>query len=329
MARRGLTPLLLAALPWFLHAQALRPGPENLDVQIRLEDVRPYYPDSEIPILVTLTNRGNDSLLVHIAQIRQRNIRFFSILQSGAALPGMRQESDEYLIHQSQREIFLQPLVLSSGESFSFRSDLRQWLNLAVPGLYEVYGLFSPDPRQPDVVRMSNRITLLIRPPEDRDQAAVQTALQRVQQVRQEVLAREALSPDDVIRYFLRARREQRENAYFLYVNLEELYRRDPVRNNLYRRSSQENRERLLAEFRNQLWRQDPELVRIPTGWEIEKTEYDSQTARVRTLVWYRDVDFTARRRFVFILSRRDRFWEITDYYMEILPDVANTRAVP
>jgi len=329
MARLGCTFLMLIILFETLGAQTLRPGPESLDVQIRLEDVRPYYPHSEVPILVTLTNRGQEPLLMHMAQVRQRNIRFFSILQTGTMLPGMRQESDEFLIHQSQREIFLQPLILNAGESFSFRGDLKQWLNLAAPGLYEVYGLFVPDPRRPEVVNQSNRLTLLIRPVEDKDQEAIQVAQQRVQQVRETVLTREALSPDEVIRRMLTARREQREGAFFLYINLEELYRRDPSRNNLFRRSSQENREKLLAEFRERLWKQDPELVRIPSGWEIEKTEYDSQTARVRTLVWYRDVDFTARRRFVFVLSKKDRYWEVTDYYMEVLPDVANARAVP
>ncbi len=329
MARRGGTLLVILSFSGVLWAQALRPGPENLEVQIRLEDVRPYYPNSEIPFLATLTNRGSDPLLIHMAQVRQRNIRFYSILQTGTSLPGMRQESDEFLIHQSQREIFLQPLALNPGESFSFRGDLKHWLNLAVPGLYEVYGLFAPDPRKPDTVNQSNRITLLIRPLEDRDQEAMQRAQQRFEAVRREVLSRQSLSPDEVIRYFLNARKEQREEAYFLYVNLEMLYRRDPVRDNLFRRSSQQNREKLLADFRLQIWQQDPELVRIPTGWEIEKTEYDSRTARVRTLVWYRDVDFTARRRFVFILSRQDRFWEITDYYMEVLPDTANTRANP
>lgn len=329
MARRGGTLFILLWLLDLTWAQTLRPGPEHLEVQIRLEDVRPYYPNSEIPFLATLTNRGNEPLLINMAQVRQRNIRFYSILQTGTALPGMRQESDDFLIHQSQREIFLQPLALNPGESFSFRGDLKHWLNLAVPGLYEVYGLFAPDPRRPEVVNQSNRMTLLIRPLEDKDQEAVHRAQQRFEEVRREVLSRQSLSPDEVIRYFLNARKEQREESYFLYVNLEMLYRRDPVRDNLYRRSSQQNREKLLADFRQQIWRQDPELVRIPTGWEIEKTEYDSRTARVRTLVWYRDVDFTARRRFVFILSRQDRFWEITDYYMEVLPDVANTRSAP
>lgn len=312
-----------------LSAQPLRPGPGALEVHLRLEDIRPYYPHSEIPFVLTLTNRGEGTLLVHLAQVRQRNVRFFSLLQSGPTLPGMRQESDAYLAHQAQRDIFLQPLVLGPAESFSFRGDLKQWLNLSVPGLYEIYALFAPDPRQPEVVNQSNRIALVIRPPEDPDTEAIQTASLRLEVARQEHLRREALPPDEVIRRFLTARREQREAAYFLYVNLEELYRRDPVRNNLFRRSSQETRERLLAEFRHRLWNQDPELVRVPSGWEIEKTEYDSRNATVRALVWYTDVDFTARRRFIFLLSRRDRYWEIVDYYMEVLPDQANVRSRP
>jgi len=318
----GLALFLLAA---FADAQTLRPGPGTLQASVRLDDVRPYYPDSEVPILVTLSNTGSDPILLHMAEQRPWNIRFFSVMQTGTALPGERQESDAYLAHQGQREILIQPLVLNPGESFSFRADLKQWLQLNQPGLYEVYGLFASDPRRQDTVNRTNRLTLMIRPPEDAPRQAEQAAMMRMEAARVEHLNRAALSPDAVIRSFLTARKEGREAAYFLYVNLEEIFRKDPVRNNLFRRSSQANRERLLQEFRTRLWTQDPELVRIPTGWEIEKTEYDSRTAQVRALLWYNEVDFSARRRFVFILSRSDQFWEITDYYVEVLPDVASS----
>ncbi|GEM_PF-3652014 len=306
-----------------LTAQNLMNGPTELSAMIRLDDVKPYYPNSEVPILVTLTNNGADPLLLHMAQQRPMNIRFFAVLQTGMGLPGERQETDTLLAHQGQREIFIQPLVLNPGESFSFRSDLKQWLRLSQPGLYEVYGLFVQDPRNQNTVNRTNRITLMVRPQDESPMQGQQTSQMRMNEAREEYLTREELSPDNVIRRILTARKEGREAMYFLYINLEELYRKDPVRNNLFRRSAQAVRERFLMEFRQKLWTQDPELVRIPTGWEIEKTEYDSRTAQVRTLLWYDQVDFTSRRRFVFILSRKDRYWELTDYYMEVLQDVA------
>jgi hypothetical protein len=157
----------------------------------------------------------------------------------------------------------------------------------------------------------SNKLSLHIRPPVATPEERV-----RIEQETGRMLEREKMAPDDVVDYTIRARQKSQWEKFFLYLDLESLYRRDPKRESRYQRYSEEDQRRILSQFRKELQQEvvDRDILLVPSSFEILKTSYTPYKATVIVKAKFKFPDFTEVKQYSYFLTRKDLFWLITGY---------------
>jgi hypothetical protein len=130
------------------------------------------------------------------------------------------------------------------------------------------------------------------------------------------VLVREKLAPDEVVRYLLTARQKSQWEKFFLYLDLETMISRDGVRGRQWRAESEEGRQRMVTRYRQDLQNNtvNADIVLLPSRFEIERTEYNTQTGKVTVLQYYDMVTFTKKKRYIWDLEKKDDVWVIVNY---------------
>lgn len=294
------------------------------DVTIRLYDEDIYFPDSEIELYITIQNETPETQRFRLADDRAYNVEFLIYDDQGRRI----EPEGDVIIEGGVNQVYYRTISLEPGDYFSFVETLSETIQLERPGLYSVSVAFYPElkglSRQAAI--HSNTITLSIRPgetPEERTE-------ERFQAIAVRELQRQQLSPDDTVRYLLDARRESNWDRFFLYLNLEKLYRQEPDRDRRYRRemSEAEQRERL-DEFRQELIEQsdprDTGLTVVPDSYRIERTTYTPTEGTVVAELHFDFDRYRERKRYIYRLERRNGFWEIIGYDVTNLPNEALT----
>jgi len=199
--------------------------------------------------------------------------------------------------------------------------SLDDFIEIPKAGLYAVQALFYPElyMRGPlaegsagsAAALHSNALTLNIRPEiifeEERAMIEAETG---------KLIQREPLPPDDVVDYTLSARQKSQWEKFFLYLDLESLYVKNPGRSEAYRRMSEENRRAALARYKEQLRSVtvDVDILLIPAEYEIIRTSYTPLEAQVTVIERFQYRDYVEIKRYTYYLERRDSIWVITDY---------------
>jgi hypothetical protein len=298
---------------------------QDLEVSIRLYDEHVYFPDSSVQILITLSNQSPENVTFRLADDRRFNNEFDVRNQTNQRAERTREFT---IAQQANQQIYYRTVLLRPGEQLSFVERLDEYVDIQDAGMYTVQAQFYPQLRSldPQTVLFSNPVTLSVRPgstPEIQRETEIRSVVE--QQLR-----RENISPDQVVAFMLDSLQQNNWERFFLYLNLEKIYRQSPPREERYIRLGEEAQIEELLEFRDQLSGRadatDAGLVAVPSGYEIIETRYTPTDGQVTARLHFDRDGFRERRQYTYELERRNGFWEIIGYFIANLPNEALPR---
>jgi len=288
-------------------------NPQGIILSLRFFEKTIYYlGDSDYPIQfeATIINNSPQSYHFKIANNRIFNYNFIVITPTNITLG----PASEYIMAKSSNQpLYYREITLEPGEKYGIRHILTDFIEFKQPGLYSVQCIFYPElfTTEKSSFIKSNKLSINIRPP-------VATPEERVliEQETGRMLEREKMAPDDVVDYTITARQKSQWEKFFLYLNLESLYRRNPKRESQYQRQSEEKQRQALSQFRKELQKEvvDRDILLVPSSFEILKTSYTPYKATVIVKAKFKLPDFTEVKQYSYYLTRKDRFWLITGY---------------
>jgi hypothetical protein len=294
---------------------------DKVAFEIRFHEKRIYYlNDREHPVSLeaTLTNNSSETFRFKMAENRMFNFDFEVTTPTNILLDHAQEFSRARTSNQPvlYREISLEP-----GDTFGVVVTLNDFIEIPEAGLYSVQGTFYPElyllgPMRDVPAGMveplrSNLLTLSIRPEilfeEERAMIEAETGKR---------ILRQPLPPDEVVDYMLNARQRSQWEKFFLYLDLESLYVKNPGRAESYRRMSEENRRATIARYKQQLQSEtvDVDILVIPSEYEIIQTRYTPLEAEVTVIEKFQYRDYVEVKRYTYFLERRDSIWVVTDY---------------
>jgi hypothetical protein len=291
-------------------------------LDIRFSDQKIYFLGDQINIKITLKNSSNNTFRFKIADYKVFNIDFDVRTTTNIAVPHAEdfiseRTTDQYIFY---REISLEP-----SEEYSIVEDLTTYIKFDRPALYIIQCDFYPELRRsnnPSVLK-SNKLTLNLRPPVDMPEMRTVIEAETVKE-----LKREALSPDQVVSYTIKARQQAYQTGewdrFFLYLDLKNLYLQNDVRKKEFINSSEQQQRILLAQYKENLKKEvvDQDILLVPTGTEIVETWYSGNQAQVKVDEYFEYPDFTDKRRYVYYLMKDDVSWLIYKYVVINRPKV-------
>lgn len=298
-------------------AQTVAGDANAVDVSIRYYNKTMYYPgntpDNPVYIQVTIKNNSPETFRFKLADDRNfsldfaaRNLRN-SLLSQTSMLVRKRSAS---------QAVYFREIALESGEGYSFWENLKDYLDIPGSGIYYLDMQFYPELyKSKATVFSSNRLVLEVRPSPS---VAASTVLP-VNNETLAVLTPEHIPPDQVVELTLLARQQGHWDQYFLYIDVEQMFMKDAVRNRQYRRSSAAERERMLASYRADLMqtRIDRDIVAVPIRFSIERTVYSQVEGTVTVTEWFPYDIFTEKKRYTYYVRQRDGIWQIYDFTIE------------
>ena len=101
-----------------------------------------------------------------------------------------------------------------------------------------------------------------------------------------------------------------------MYLDLEEILKRNASRKRRYDSSSAAERNEMLREFKADLMKNriDFDIVAIPSSFEIQTTTYDQTKGYVKVEEWFKNDTFTEKKLYTYYVRQRDGIWQIYDY---------------
>ena len=312
---------------------------EAPEVQVTLryfnKEIYTNDPDQAILLQVGLRNQGNSPVWFSLPSqpVFQLALTVLPAGKTGLAL----QPSDKFSENRyNNQPVFFRDVSILPGEEFDYTVNLRDFVDVADPGVYTIQGAFYPSllpefqgargqtlrasqltGSVDDTVLKSNVLTLTVRPALPSGTAS--TLHDNLDQATQDYLKREALAPDAVVAYMLAARQAQEKPKFLLYLNSEELYKRAPQFRRTYLASSEEERQRTIAEFQDELWTHEETLAKVPSSFDILTTSYTAREATVTAQLKFDAGDYLELREYTYALRKNQGFWEIYDYQVRNL----------
>lgn len=314
---------------------------------LRFFDKEIYYPGRPVKMLATVKNTGDTPYWFSMPNNPVFNLKFriMTLGSSGIYLPN----SDKFNENRyNNQPVFFRDISLKPGEEFSFTFDLQDFADISEPGVYSVEAEFFPtllpefqagthqsllkevstsaehgeahqasleEAGEPS--QRSNVLTLSVRSPLPETRQPVYE--QHMDEASGEILRRENLSPDAVVAGTLEARQDAKKEKFFLYLNLEELYKRSPLYRRSFLQSSFEDRERMLADYRESLWQKESPISKVPASFEILHTAYQDKEGLVKTRMRFDGGDFYEIKEYTYALRKKAGYWEIYDYQVRNL----------
>ncbi|MDA3949738.1 MAG: hypothetical protein PF508_10995 [Spirochaeta sp.] len=317
----GLKQLLLPGLLVFLLAATHAPA-QQLSVTTRLHNEEIYFPDSVIELYITIENETARTHRFQLADDRAYNLEFVMRDESNAPV----EAEEDGIIPGELNQVFYRTISLEPGDRFSFVERLTDYVTPNRPGLYTLETRFYPElisVADQDVL-VSNPVTVSIRPgetPERRTQ-------ERFVAVAEQQLQRRQLPPDETVSYMIEARRQGNWDRFFLYLNVEKLFRQSDARDRRYTRGASEAAQReMLDEYRQELRNAsepaDTALTVVPDSYRIIETSYRPTEGTVVAELNFDFDRYRERKRYTYQLERRNGFWEIIGYSVTNLPNEA------
>ncbi|MBN1838043.1 MAG: hypothetical protein JW820_19450 [Spirochaetales bacterium] len=301
----------LALLIFSQSAFGLETG--GIDFSIRYYEKRIYYvgdPDHPVELEVVITNNSSETY-----RFKMSDTRVFSLDFEVTTPTNLRLEPAPRFIRErnTNRPVLYREISLAPSEKYGIIVSLQDYVEIDEPGLYTVRGLFYPElNRHGDGQALSsNTLSLSMRPaivfPEERAMLEAETG---------KLLQRQPIPPDEVVHYTLTARQRSQWEKFFLYMDLESLYRSYPPRDESFRNMSEEQQRAAVARFKEGLTAGtvDEDIQVIPTSFEILETSYTPFEGTVVVVERFQQEGYTEIKRYTYYLERRDDIWLITDY---------------
>jgi hypothetical protein len=292
-------------------------------------------PDQAILLQVGLRNQGNSPVWISLPSqpVFQLALTVLPAGRTGMALGPSDQFSEN---RYNNQPVFFRDVSILPGEEFDYTVNLRDFIDVADPGVYTIQGAFYPSllpefqgargqtlrasamqGAVDDTVLKSNVLTLTVRAALPSGTAS--TLHDNLDQTTQDYLKREALAPDAVVAYLLTARQAQEKPKFFLYLNTEALYKRAPQFRRTYLAAAEEDRQRTLTEFQDELWKREETLAKVPSSFEILSTSYTAREATVTAQLKFDAGDYVELREYKYALQKNQGYWEIYDYQVRNL----------
>jgi hypothetical protein len=305
---------------FFLIAAVLAPvAAAAQEVTIRFYDRTLYFAGpgetNPVSVLTTIRNTGSDTLRFKLADDRAFSVDFVARTVRNGLLQQTPTLVRKRTAHQT---VFFREIALETGESYSFIENLKDYLDIVDPSVYYLEARFYPELyKTRDTVTHSNQLVLEVLPapsvaagnplPVDMDTLAI--------------LVPESISPDRVVEQTIVARQRSQWDRYFLYLDIEEMLKKDPVRSRKYRAASAEERRRQVNTYKADLQqtRIDQDIVAIPAKYQVERTVYEQDEGTVTVLEWFKYDTFTEKKRYTYYVHQRDDIWRIYNFIVENL----------
>jgi hypothetical protein len=288
--------------------QSLPAATPGIELSVRFYDKRIYFPESEIPLKVTITNNSSAPYRFKLADDRVHSLSFEARTPTNRLLD----PSDAYRLAMSEsRPVFYREIAIEPGEEYSFVENLEHYVRIAGPGVYMVKASLSPELAGPAAVLSSNSLSLSVRPspglPPASDTVKLQTG---------EVLKAQAAPPDEVVRRTITARQKGLWNEFFLYLDLESLMKKNEDKKRAYDRESDEGRRRMLERYRADMQTNvvDNDIIVQPYYFEVLETRYTPSRGFVRVLEKFQSQQLRMIKEYTYELERRDGVWFIVGY---------------
>lgn len=312
---------LFGAFPLALAAET-EAGPSlglpssGVEVSIRFFDKRLYYPESEIPVKVTIANKTASTFRFKLAEDRAYSLAFEARTPSNRAL----EPADAYKkALATTRPVYYREMALEPGEEYAFVEDLVRYVRLVDSGSYNLRVSFYPElvPAAPGASPqalppiVSNVLILSVLPslglPPASELASVETG---------EILRPQPLPPDEVVSRTIVARQRSRWNEFFLYLDLPSLLTRDQDRKRQYDAESDEGQRRMIDRYRADLQTAvvDNDIVVQPFYFEIVETRYTDAKGFVKALEKFKSGQLRLVKEYNYVLERQGDIWYIVDY---------------
>lgn len=296
--------------------------PEKETVSIRFYDKSVYYPggSSSEPIFVkiAITNNGSETMYFKLADDRSFSVDFSLVNTKNRYV---KHGEDWEKKRNSNRQIYFREISLEPGETYSFVENIKDYFTIESPGIYVLKSSFFPElKRLPDDSEkhiISNSLTLEVKPA----LSASSLGSMPVSVVNGEILRKQPIPPDQVIRYTLLSRQKSIWEQFFLYMDIEKMLSKDPARNKRFKAESESGRMKMVEMYKRELMQEqiDKDIAAIPVEFKIEHTAYTDTEAQVKVIEWFQYRNFREKKRFTYYLSSRDGIWILYDYIVENL----------
>lgn len=283
----------------------------KVDFSIRYFDKKIYYPGDTVQIKASIVNDSPDVFSFNLSENKIFNVKLNVKTMNNQSL----EPSEKFIINSSRNSnTFYREITLDPGEEFSFIVDLDDFANLSSPGMYIVDGMFTTDLNNPDNTRLiSNRLPLSIRPGSTEKEFTAYLDYKTG-----EILKEQPIPPDEVVRYMLESRQKSIWPRFFLYLDLQEMMLMDGNKRRQYERSTEEEQQIMLKNFREDLegerLKSDQSIVIIPSDFEILHTSYNAERATVIVREEFLQTGYTAVKSYTYYLRRENGIWKIYNY---------------
>ena len=288
------------------------------DFRIRFYNKEIYYTNSAVQIKIEIYNNTNETIFLKAAEDYLFNLNFNVVTVQNLPL----KPSESYLIKKnSQVPYQFRVLSLEPGEEYGFIINLEDFVDIAEPGLYVVEGLYFPFMDSvTDEKWMSNKLTLSVLPrwQEPSDDILEEMTMQEIQKAK--------LPPDEVVAYTIQSRQNDEWMKFFLYLDVVSLMLQNDRTERIYQNSTQEEQFALVQRYKEDLENnvkdkdgdgiidQDRAIVETPYKFEVVKTTYDKEEARVVVMEYFDRVSYTEIKKYTYYLHKKENIWKIYRY---------------
>lgn len=287
---------------------------EEARLRINFYDRTIYYPgESEVNpvwVKVSVKNDSAQTMRFKVASDRAHSIDFLVCSVKNIELPETKALLEK---RTTSRTVYFRELALEPGEEYSFKENLKDFVDIASPGIYYIQAKFYPELYGTKSSMMtSNQLTLEVRP----SQAAASSFYLPVEAKTLSILKAENIAPDLVVERTINARQKELWDEYFLYMDVESMLKRNADRKREYNLLSGAERDRMLENYKADLMlsRIDRDIVALPEKFEIEKTLYNRDEGEVVVIEWFKYNTYKEKKRYTYKVRMREGVWHIYDY---------------
>ena len=285
---------------------------KGIEVSIRFYNKTVYYPDgtenNPVKVHITISNNGTEPFRFRLSDDRMFSIDFKAYTASRSNLAFQSALSEK---RTTSRTVYFREITLESGEEYSFIENLKDYVFIDKPGVYYFEVYFYPElykSKQEQIV--SNSLSLDVRPAPSASSSKLYVASSTA-----ETLKPKEISPDKVVEWTINARQRDSWDEFFLYFDIEQMFKNDDIRKMRYDNASEVARQTMIESYKETL-KQDKNdnIVAVPKTYSIEKTEYSKLEGTVTVIEKFEEETFTRKKEYVYKLRQRDGIWQIYDY---------------
>lgn len=310
---------LCSIIAFFITFAIVAKQTEGANLSIEYYERTMYYPGNPdtnpVKVKVTISNNGTETLRFKLADDRK-----FSMDFNAYTVKNTKIKDTPNLIQKrtTNQRVYFREISLESGEEYSFTENVKDFLDIAEPAMYYLELNFYPELyRNQDEVLTSNRLNLEIRP----SPSAASSIKIPIDAKTATILKPEEIPPDRVVDQTIIARQKQLWDQFFLYLDIEQMYKSNSINARQYQQGSASDRTRMLEQYKADLKQQriDRDIVRIPCKYTIEKTVYTANEGTVTVLEWFDYDTYKEKKRYTYSVRQHDGIWQIYAYSVDNL----------